>query len=52
MSTLNPGCHGYRFLPEIVFYAVRLYPRFCLSVRDVEELLAERGVTASYEAGR
>src|SRR5262245_35671159 len=43
---------GYRFPPEIIASAVGLYHRFCLSFRDVEELLAERGVTVSYEAVR
>ncbi len=52
MSTQNPNYHGYRFPPEIISYAVWLYHRFCLSFRDVEELLAERGVTVSYEAVR
>ena len=33
-------------------HAVWLYHRFCLSFRDVEELLAERGVSVSYEAVR
>jgi putative transposase len=36
-----------RFLPEIIQYAVWLYHRFNLSHRDVEDLLAERGVTGS-----
>ena len=40
---------GYRFPPEIISYAVWLYLRFSLSLRDVEELLAERGVTVTYE---
>ena len=44
--------HGYRFPPEIISHAVWLYHRFCLSFRDVEDLLAERGVTVSYEAIR
>lgn len=38
--------------PEIISHAVRLYNRFTLSFRDVEDLLAERGVTVSYEATR
>ncbi len=46
----NRGCyHGYRFPPEIISHAVWLYHRFCLSFRDVEELLAERGIIVSYE---
>src|SRR5919108_1648897 len=52
MNTPNPDYRGYRFPPEIISYAVWLYHRFCLSFRDVEELLAERGVTVSYEAVR
>jgi putative transposase len=40
---------GYRFPPEIISYAVWLYLRFSLSLRDVEELLAERGVAVTYE---
>ena len=45
MSIRNPDYRGYRFPSEIISYAVWLYHRFCLSFRDVEELLAERGVT-------
>lgn len=44
--------HGYRFPIEIIGYSVWLYHRFALSFRDVEELLAERGVTVSYETVR
>ena len=40
---------GYRFPPEIISYAVWLYLRFSLSLRDVEELLADRGVAVAYE---
>src|SRR5437667_4465559 len=43
---------GYRFPPEIVAHAVWLYFRFHLSFRDVEDLLAERGVVVSHEAIR
>jgi len=43
---------NHRFPIEIISHAVRLYFRFCLSFRDVEELLGERGVTATYEAIR
>jgi putative transposase len=42
----------HRFPPEIIQYAVWLYHRFNLSHRDVEDLMAERGVTVSYEAIR
>ena len=44
--------HRYRFPPEIISHAVWLYHRFCLSFRDTEELLAQRGITVSYEAIR
>ena len=40
---------GYRFPPEIIQQAIWLYLRFSLSFRDVEDLLAERGVMVSYE---
>ena len=43
---------GYRFPPEIIQYAVWLYHRFNLSYRDIEDLLAERGIMVSYEAIR
>jgi len=43
---------GFRYPPEIIGYAVWLYYRFTLSFRDIEDLLAERGVTVSYEAIR
>jgi len=43
---------GYRFPPEIISYAVWLYHRFTLNLRDIEDLLAERGVTVSYETIR
>ncbi len=42
----------YRFPPDIISYAVWLYYRFNLSHRDIEDLLAERGINVSYEAIR
>jgi hypothetical protein len=39
---------GYRFPPEIIHQAIWLYLRFTLSLRDVEDLLAERGIMVSY----
>ena len=42
----------HRFPPEIIRHAVWLYHRFALSLRDVEDLLSERGITVSYEAIR
>jgi len=43
---------GYRFPPEIIHQAIWLYLRFTLSFRDVEDLLAERGIAISYETVR
>ena len=43
---------GYRFPPEIIEQAIWLYLRFTLSFRDVEDLLAERGILVSYETVR
>ncbi len=43
---------GYRFPPEIIQQAIWLYVRFTLSFRDVEDLLAERGIVVSYETVR
>jgi transposase InsO family protein len=43
---------GYRFPPTIIQQAIWLYLRFTLSLRDVEDLLAERGITVSYESIR
>ncbi len=42
----------YRFPSVIIQYAVWLYHRFNLSHRDIEDLLAERGVDVTYEAIR
>ena len=42
----------HRFPPEMISYAVWLYYRFNLSHRDIEDLLAERGITVSREAIR
>ena len=42
----------HRFPPEVTCYAVWLYFRFILSIRDVEELLAERGIVISRESVR
>jgi len=43
---------GHRFPPIVIQHAVWLYLRFTLSYRDVEELLAERGLDESYETVR
>jgi putative transposase len=42
----------HRFPPDIICYGVWLYFRFTLSFRDVEEMLAQRGIDVSYEAVR
>ena len=52
MNSHTPKYHGYRFPPEIISHAIWLYHRFCLSFRDVEDLLAERGIIVSYESIR
>jgi putative transposase len=43
---------GHRFPAEIISHCVWLYFRFSLSFRDVEEMMAERGVVVSYETIR
>ncbi len=46
-------CHvADRLPPEIIQQAIWLYLRFTLSFRDVEDLLAERGIGVSYESVR
>ena len=50
MKTIN--YRGHRFPPEIIRYTVWLYFRFPLSFRDIEDLLAERGIDVSYETVR
>src|SRR5476651_2178846 len=44
--------HGNRFPAQVISCAVRWYFRFHLSLRDIEELLFERGVIVSYETVR
>ena len=44
----NSAFKGFRFPPEIVVLAVRWYLRSGLSYRDVEELLAERGIEVDH----
>jgi putative transposase len=52
MKDQTPSYRGYRFPSEIISHAIWLYHRFCLSFREVEELLAERGITVTYETIR
>ena len=50
MKPVSYRCH--RFPPQIIQHAIWLYCRFALSFRDVEDLLAERGLDVSYETVR
>ena len=43
---------GFRFPRSVIGYAVWAYHRFALSLRDVEDLLASRGIKVSYETIR
>ncbi len=50
MASISYARH--QFPPAIIRHTVWLYLRFTLSFRDVEELLAERGIEVSYESVR
>jgi transposase-like protein len=50
MKTISHARH--RFPPEVIRHAIWLYPRFTLSYRDVEDMLAERGLAVSNETIR
>ena len=52
MKTQANRYRGYRFPPEIISHSVWLYHRFSLSFRDVEDLLAKRGIVVTYETIR
>src|SRR5258705_2686500 len=52
MSTSASLYHRHRFPTEIISHCVWLYFRFALSFRDLEEMLAMRGVSLSYETVR
>ncbi len=52
MDKSTPSYRGHRFPREIISHAVWLYHRFCLSLRGAEDLVAERGITVSYETIR
>jgi len=49
---MKASYRGHRFPPQIISPAVWLYHRFTLSLGDVEDLLAERGIIVSFEAIR
>src|SRR5512143_2731372 len=51
-TTTAPDYKGFRFPPEIIGHAVWLYFRFSLRYRDVEELLAQRGIVVTYDTVR
>jgi IS6 family transposase len=46
--TMPSGFVGFRFPPEVILLAVRWYLRYGLSYRDLEELLAERGIEVDH----
>ena len=52
MKTQPNSYNGYRYPSEIISHTVWLYHRFTLSFRDIEDLLAERGIIVSYETVR
>lgn len=52
MTTKSISYQRHRFPSEIISHAVWLYHRFCLSFREVEELLAERGIIVTDESIR
>ena len=52
MNTSNPLYHRHRFPAEIINHCVWLYFCFAPSYRDVEEMMAVRGVVLTYETVR
>ena len=52
MNSFYPSYRRHRFPGEIISHCVWLYFRFSLSFRDIEEMMAKRGITVSYEAVR
>ena len=52
MSIKKLSYQRHRFPSEIISHAIWLYHRFCLSCREVEELIAERGISVTYETMR
>ncbi|MGW8358716.1 IS6 family transposase [Streptomyces wedmorensis] len=49
MSVDTVSYRGFRFPPEVISHCVWLYHRFSLSLRDVEELMLERGIEVTHE---
>ena len=52
MTSRDPLYAGYRYPAALISYAVWLYFRFPLSLRMVEEMLAPRGISVTYETIR
>ncbi len=52
MKIQPPSYQRHRFPSEIISHALWLYHRFSLSFREVEEVLAKRGITVTYETIR
>ena len=52
MKTQTNPYSGYRYPNQIISHSVWLYYRFALSYRNVEELLAARGIIVTYETVR
>ena len=48
VSASRSNFSGFRFPPDVIMVAVRWYLRYGLSYRDVEELLAERGIEVDH----
>jgi transposase, IS6 family len=48
VSASRSSFAGFHFPPDVIMIAVRWYLRYGLSYRDVEELLAERGITVDH----
>jgi hypothetical protein len=52
VEVVAPSYQGFRFPVEIISHCVWLYHRFPLSLREVEEMMLERGVVVTYETIR
>ena len=52
MVVVVPSYKGFRFSVEVISHCVRLYHRFPLSFREVEEMMMERGIVVSHETIR
>ncbi|WP_327749653.1 IS6 family transposase [Streptomyces europaeiscabiei] len=52
MGAVAPSYKGHRYPVEVISHCVWLYHRFPLSLREIEELMLERGIVLSYETVR